>query len=236
MAVEPYRAMSEPSRRGNRRSQPRHAVTNASGRFRLGADFELVDVSLDGIGVESTVPLQIGRLYSGTIEWQGERVSVAGRVAWSVLARTTKSPNGDVVPVYHSGIQFAEHGDEALAERRRLLERATTYRAGDRLFGRYEALPAQTRVELDASFRVLTVSADGMLIEAAEPFELETVLELDLDLDSHRLRCRGRVASLDVPQETDGQLVHRAGIEFLDLPAEAAAALTAYLASLERPV
>lgn len=227
--------MGDSTPRPDRRSQTRHAVSNASGWFRLGAAFELVDVSLDGIGVQSTVPLQIGRLYTGMIEWEGERLPVAGRVAWSVLARTTKSPNGDVLPVYHSGIQFAEHADEALAERRRLLERATTYRAGDRLFGRYEALPAQTRVELDASFRVCTVSAGGMLIEAAEPFELESVLDLALDLDSRRLRCRGRVASLDVPQEVDGQLVHRAGIEFLDLPAEAAAALAAYLESLERP-
>jgi Tfp pilus assembly protein PilZ len=228
--------MGDSTSRPDRRSQTRHAVSNASGRFRLGAEFELVDVSLDGIGVQSVLPLQIGRLYTGTIEWEGERLSVAGRVAWSVLARTTKSPNGDVLPVYHSGIQFAEHADEALADRRRLLERATTYRAGDRLFGRYEALPAQTRVVLDSSFRVRTVSAGGMLIEAAEPFELETVLDLDLDLDGHRLRCRGRVASLDVPQELDGQLVHRAGIEFLDLDVEATAALAAYLATLERPV
>ncbi|MGH9464113.1 MAG: PilZ domain-containing protein [Thermoanaerobaculia bacterium] len=228
--------MADSSSRPDRRSQTRHAVTNTSGWFRLGAEFELVDVSLDGIGVQSVVPLQIGRVYTGTIEWEGERLSVTGRVAWSVLARTTKGPDGNVLPVYHSGIQFAEHADAALAERRRLLERATTYRPGDRLFGRYEVLPEQTRLELECSFRVCALSAGGMLIEAAEPFELETVLDLEVDLDGHRLRCRGRVASLDLPQEVDGQLVHRAGIEFLELDAAAAAALEAYLATLERPV
>jgi hypothetical protein len=225
--------MADPTPRPERRSQPRYAVTSASGRFRLGAEFELVDVSLDGIGVQSVVPLQIGRVYTGTIEWEGERLPVSGRVAWSVLARTTRGAEGDVLPVYHSGIHFSEEADAALGERRRLLERATTYRPGDRLFGRYEALPDHTRLELDASFRIRTVSRRGMLIEAAEPLELGTELDLSIDLGSHRLRARGRVASLDPPLEAEGALLHPAGIEFLDLEPEAAAALDAYLATLE---
>ncbi len=227
--------MGDPPPTPERRTRLRHAVKNASGWFRLGTEFQLVDVSLDGLGVQSIVPLQIGRVYTGTIEWQGERLPITGRVAWSVLARTSRDANGDVVPVYHSGLQFAEHGDEALAERRRLLERATTYRQGDRLFGRYETLPDQTRLRLDSSFRVRTVSRRGMLIETAEPLELESVLDLDLDLDGHRLRCRGRIASLDLPGEADGQLVHVAGIEFVDLDSQAGRALDAYLAGLERP-
>ncbi len=209
-------------------------MTNATGWFRLGAEFELVDVSLDGFGVQSVVPLQIGRVYAGTIEWQGERLAIAGRVAWSVLARTTRGPDGDVLPVYHSGIQFAEHADAALTERRRLLERATTYQPGDRLFGRYEVLPAQAKLELDTSFHIRSVSQRGMLIESTEPLELETVLDLAIDLDGQHLRCRGRVASLDVPGEVAGQLVHAAGIEFLDLDSEAGTVLDRYLASLER--
>ncbi len=221
------------SPRAERRRQGRRAVTDAAGWFRLGADFQLIDVSLDGIGVESTVPLQIGRVYTGTVEWEGERIQVTGRVAWSALVRTAKGDGGDVVPIYHAGIHFVEPADAALAERRRLIAHATTYRPGDRLFGRYEALPEHARLQLDSAFRVRKLSRRGMLIETAEPLEIEAVLDLDLDLDGSNLRCRGRVASREEARESEGQMVHPAGIEFVDLGGGAGAVLEAYLAALE---
>jgi hypothetical protein len=202
-----------------RRRSTRYGIDEATGTFRLAGSFRLVDVSLSGVGIESNLRLHKGQTYRGRLDWGGRMVEIKGRVAWTRLVGTSKSANGDVLPVYQAGIQFETPLADPQSDLRDLIEVATSFRHGDRLFGRYLATDATAEVALDAEFTIRKVSRTGMLVESPAPVEVGFVLPFDLSLGGDRFQARGRVVTCDARHEAAAEepTSYAIGVEFQEL-------------------
>lgn len=217
-----------------RRRSTRYGIDDATGSFRLAGSFRLIDVSLNGIGLEGNLRLQKGQLYRGRLEWAGRTVEVKGRVAWTRLVGTSKSANGDVLPVYQAGIEFEPPLAEPQGELRDLIEAATTFRPGDRLFGRYRAADDSTELALDAEITIRKVSRTGMLIDSPAPAEIGVVLPFDLVFAGDSFQALGRVITCEARHQADAEepVSYAIGVEFEKLDEHARKALKTALEHL----
>lgn len=191
--------------RDERRRSTRYGVAEATGSFRLAGSFRLIDVSLNGFGIEGNLRLQKGQVYRGRLEWAGQVIDVKGRVAWTRLVGTAKSADGDVLPVYHAGIELEPPINQGHGELQRLIEAATTFRKGDRLFGRYRPEGETTDIALDAEIAIRKVSRTGMLIVSPAVAEIGAVLPFELAFAGDSFAAPGRVVTCEARPEPEAE-------------------------------
>jgi len=217
-----------------RRRSTRYGIADATGSFTLAGQFRLIDISLNGLGLEGHLRLQKGQVYRGRVEWAGRTIEVRGRVAWTRLVGTTKGDGGDVLPVYQAGIEFELPIPEPHGDLRHLIEAATSFRRGDRLFGRYRTTDDATEVALDAEITIRKVSRTGMLIESPAAVEIGTVLPFDLAFEGHLFQARGRVVTCEALHEADAEepTSYAVGVEFEELDENARSTLADVVESL----
>jgi len=206
-----------------RRRSTRYGIDDATGSFKLAGQFRLIDISLNGLGLEGNLRLQKGQAYRGRVDWAGRSIEVRGRVAWTRLVGTAKGDGGDVLPVYQAGIEFELPIAEPHSDLRHLIEAATSFRRGDRLFGRYRATDDATEVALDAEITIRKVSRTGMLIESPAAVEIGTVLPFDLSFGGHLFQALGRVVTCEAQHEADAEepTSYAVGVEFEGLDEDA---------------
>ncbi|MEZ5333115.1 MAG: PilZ domain-containing protein [Thermoanaerobaculia bacterium] len=205
-----------------RRRSQRHEIEEATGSFRLAGEFRLVDISLAGLGIESSLRLHKGQTYRGRVDWNGRCVEVRGRVAWTRLVGTEKVADGDILPIYQAGIEFESPVSEEQGALRQLVEEATDFHRGDRLFGRYLATDRSASLALDAEVRIRKVSRTGMLIESPTAVEIGSGIPFDLCFGERAFRADTRVVTCESGTVTEGEepTVWHVGVEFRDLDAE----------------
>ena len=88
---------------------------------------------------------------------------------------------------------------------------------------------AAGEVSVLAPVEIREISQLGTMLDTAFPLVLNSIHDVRLELDDRSVVVKGRVAHCSIV-ELGGELVrYRAGIEFVDLPAHAAAAINAYL-------
>jgi hypothetical protein len=206
-----------------RRRSTRYDIHDATGSFTLAGQFRLIDISVNGLGLEGNLRLQKGQAYRGRVEWAGRTIQVRGRVAWTRLVGTAKGDGGDVLPVYQAGIELELPITEPHGELRHLIEAATSFRRGDRLFGRYRATDDATEVALDAEITIRKVSQTGMQIESPTAVEIGTVIPFDLTFGAHLFQVLGRVVTCEAQHEADAEepTSYVVGVEFEGLEEDA---------------
>jgi hypothetical protein len=89
-----------------RRRTERVAV-DATGSLRFAADLRVVNIGPRGIETETSDRLMLGAPYDVLIHLGNESFMVQGTVVWSRLDRTVHSKDGDIRPVYRSGLEAA---------------------------------------------------------------------------------------------------------------------------------
>lgn len=216
-----------------RRRSTRYAIDDATGSFQLVGDFRLIDISLNGVGIEGNLRLQKGQSYRGRLRWHGRTIEVRGRVAWTRLVGTTKAPGGnDVLPVYQAGIEFESPVTDPTSDVRHLIEDATSFRPGDRLYGRYRA--DEAAVALDAQIRIRKVSRTGMLVESPTAVEIGTLVPFDLTFADQEFQAAGRVITCDAVHEAEAEepTSYAIGVEFEKLDQHARETLRSVLETL----
>ena len=67
-------------------------------------ELELLDLSAEGLAVESHESLRVGARYRFTLEMEGATESFVGAVLWCRMVATRPGAGGDVLPVYRAGI------------------------------------------------------------------------------------------------------------------------------------
>ena len=93
----------------DRRSWRRHATESVE---VVSPTFQgqILNLSLDGLAIETTTAIRPGREVSLKID--GEGVTVTGHVRWSRLQSLRRGEGGDPEPIYHAGIAILESDRE----------------------------------------------------------------------------------------------------------------------------
>jgi Tfp pilus assembly protein PilZ len=205
-------------RKSERRQKIRFDVEGLQGGLRLPMDARVVDLSVDGLGVETDRWLQVGRSYTVSLPTGETTLRIPGRVAWCVLARTKKNAEGEAAPLYKAGIQFQEPDGAAVEQIESLLSRAATVGFVDPMRGRFRHRgETPVAVDFEDAFTVLKLSLTGMLVEAGLLPDLEACFRIALHIGEEVLEATTRVAYVDRPAGSEGESSSRIGLEFVDL-------------------
>ncbi|HUP42661.1 MAG TPA: PilZ domain-containing protein [Thermoanaerobaculia bacterium] len=205
-------------RKPERRQKARFDVEGLQGGLRLPMDARVVDLSVDGIGVETDRWLQVGRSYTVSLPMEEGTLRLPGAVAWCVLARTVKNAKGESAPLYKAGIQFQEPDAAGVKQIERLLAKTARVGFEDPMRGRFRyRQEAAVNVVLEDAFTVLKLSLTGMLVEADLLPELETRYQVALHVGDEVLEATTRVAFVDRDPGFEGGSGARIGLEFVDL-------------------
>lgn len=89
-----------------RRREPRGLGCGLSVRNPVAAT--VLDISQNGLGLESTEPLDVRTFHDFSLEIQGTTSRVFGEVRWCHLVGTKSLPTGERVSRYRSGILFVK--------------------------------------------------------------------------------------------------------------------------------
>ena len=94
-----------------RRSHPRRTIEGVHVHNGVVSG-KLLNFSARGLAIETTSSLRVGALYTLRLgrPWMSFRVT--GIVRWSRLARTQRLPDGEVSPVFVTGIAIESAGGE----------------------------------------------------------------------------------------------------------------------------
>lgn len=226
-------AASDGERRGHRRFE----VEGIEGRFLLSTNAKVVNLSLDGLALETASPLKVGWEYSLSLHDGGERIAISGKVVWCNLVATRPQRGGDVAPVYRAGIHFEDLLDERAAAVRNFLETNAVVSLEQRLFGRFRIEPGRAAsVDCEATFKVEELSLTGMLIETALGPRIDAVHLMEIQFPEMSFSTRARIVRSDEierrgsgKEDAEGARRYRVGVKFLQLDEAAQTTLAAYL-------
>ena len=70
---------------------------------------QVVNLSLGGLAMESTTGLRIGSRHGFRIKFADKTFRVEGKICWCRLSRTVRRREGEVVPIFRTGIAFTEN-------------------------------------------------------------------------------------------------------------------------------
>lgn len=88
-----------------RRDSPRYPTRNIGFRSHQ-IQASLVDLSSNGLAIESLEHPPIGGTLIFALEQGRSRADADGEVCWCRLKRTYRTASGDVVPVYRAGLRL----------------------------------------------------------------------------------------------------------------------------------
>jgi hypothetical protein len=80
---------------------------------------------------------------------------------------------------------------------------------------------------------VTELGADGAQLETACPFQVESLHEVRIELGSRSIVVKGRVTHCGVVDIDQEGLRYRSGMQFVDVPGHARAAIAAFLEALK---
>jgi len=205
-----------------RRRHRRYDVEDVLGHLRLSFDAKILNLSLDGMALETHGWLRVGRRYSFKIRHSDASIDLGGMVSWCTLVRT-EHVGEEILPVYRAGVQFEDALTEKALQVRGFLEQnALKPLDSTRAFGRFR-LRRGGAVDVDVcrDFVVRRLSLSGLLLETDLLPELDARFELELRLGEREIQVPARVAYVERLEMESGEPRAEIGMEFLSLTMEA---------------
>jgi hypothetical protein len=218
------------------RRYPRFEVHDVEGVVLYNLQAEVINMSIAGMAVETTRPLDVGRTYAFSIRRgaAGGEVRMPGVVVWCMLHRTRRISETEIAPVYQAGVHFADVLSDNASALLHLIEESVTLDVNRRIFGRFKPNGGATvTIASEIDFEVQKISLSGMLIETSMRAEQEDYLPMEINLPQRRIAFRGRVAylkALIVPENSPPR--YNIGIEFHDLNAQDRGLLEQFIADM----
>ena len=215
-----------------KRRNTRHAVAGLSGTFLFSTDARVIDLSLDGMSLETSAYLQIGRSYSLKLHHKKLEFPLRGVVQWCSLKRTTRDTKGDVLAIYRAGVKFDNIFADKAKTLMEFLEENAVITLEEQVRGRFKLPNGQfAGVTGKADFNVTTVSLSGLSAESSVALAIDDAVELDLQLGESSVAVAGRIASSHEVALEDAQTVHHIGIEFVGQSTKSRKTLESFLRS-----
>jgi len=203
-------------------------VMEISGKMVLAKYVKINDISIGGVSLKTERMLRIGSEYSLRIEGRGRVLSVSGIIVWSLLGESISDSEGNIIPLYTSGMKFKDGSSEKekeiidfLEANKRDADRQVDINKPDdgRLYVRICIEdPEKAVLHFQENYKVKTLNLGGMLIESDHALEIDSKLPMEMTLpDDISIPFMGRVAYCRLIEQED--LVHYdIGIEFVDMP------------------
>lgn len=206
------------ARGSERRRHHRHDVQGVSGHLHLSFEAKILNLSFDGMALETHGWLSVGRCYSFELRHGQECLELEGTVAWCRLVGTVRI-EGESVPVYRAGVHFEDILSEKARQVRIFLEHNAWRRVeSTRAFGRFLLRNEGTvGVDFRKEFEVRRLSLSGMLLTSNLVPELQTQFDLELRLDDQVLKAAAQVAHVRRLDEEGGGERAEIGVEFVAL-------------------
>lgn len=85
---------------------------NIRGKMVLANYIKIIDMSLEGLSIETDKTLHIGKEYILHLEYEGKTWSIKGSIAWSTLKQSKRNNNGHTVPIYRAGMKLTVSSNE----------------------------------------------------------------------------------------------------------------------------
>jgi hypothetical protein len=85
---------------------------NIRGKMVLANYIKIIDVSLQGLSIETDKTLNIGKEYILNVEYEGKTWTLKGSIAWSKLKQNERNNKGDTVPIYSAGMKLTASANE----------------------------------------------------------------------------------------------------------------------------
>lgn len=215
-----------------RRTHARYEVEGVKGSFLFTTDARVLNLSLDGMSLETNTPLKIGRDYSLRLDEGDQQIPLKGSVVWCTLVKTARDARGDVQPVYRAGVHFADVMSGKANSLRSFIHKNAVISLENRLFGRFRIeaeRPAD--LSLEAEFTVRQISLSGMLVETEVAPSVDTECRLEVEVGGIQFQAKARIARVDrvaAPTADEPARVHL-GIEFLELSDDSRLTLESFI-------
>ncbi len=215
-----------------RRTSTRYQVDGIKGSFLFKTDARVLNLSLDGMSLETTSPLKIGREYSLRLDQGSHHMPLKGRVVWCTLVKTVRDEKGDVQPVFRAGVHFADIMSGKANELRSFIHKNAVLSLETRLFGRFRIEPEHPAdLSLEAEFTVLQISLSGMLVETEVAPPIDTRCQLVVEVGSVKFEATARIVRAE-RQKAGGETVTGpalVGIEFIELSDDSMLTLESFI-------
>jgi hypothetical protein len=111
--AQPRQTSALPQRVLERRRSHRYPANNIGFRSTQ-IQASLIDVSHEGLSIESLEQPPIGTTVSFALERGRSRADADAKVCWSNLKRTYRTAAGDVVAVYRAGLRLDRSGPKMI--------------------------------------------------------------------------------------------------------------------------
>lgn len=203
-------------------------MSGVRGQFLFSTDARVIDMSLNGMSIETGNPLKVGRDYSLSLDRDGQPITLSGKVVWCTLVRTTRDERGDVLPIYRAGIHFE---DVITGKAGRLLDfihENAVVSLEKRLFGRFRVETDQSAdLGFEADFRVRQISISGMLVETDIAPPVDTRCNMEISLGELSFATEVRVVRVQtIEREAPGFSL---GVQFTGLSEQARQSLERFI-------
>ena len=200
-----------------RRRHKRHSVNGIRGNVRYLADLKIINISVDGAAIETTKRLDVNREYSFKIDYKDTPVSVKGLVVWSRLIHAEKTEEGDVIPMYRSGLKFLDTVDEKTIKLMSFIEETKEITPERRAGVRCKITSSQNiKVGFPYEYVVKTISLSGMEIETEHPLDPGSSHDMEIVVNEEALNLTGRIVTcVEVPSGNTEK--YHMGVEFIEI-------------------
>ena len=214
-----------------------------NGKMLLARYVKINNISIGGVSLQTERMLRIGSEYTLRIEGRGRVLSVSGIIVWSLLGESISDSEGNIVPLYTSGMKFNDGSSEKekeivdfLEAHKRDADRQVDINKRDdgRLYVRiYIEDPEKAVLHFQENYKVKNLNLGGMLIESDHALEIDSKLPMEMTLpDDGSIMFLGRVAYCRLMEQED--IVHfDIGIEFVDMPEQSGMKLREFIRLLD---
>lgn len=217
------------------RRYKRYKVGSIHGNILYSADFNIVNISLDGAAIETTKRLNIDREYTLKIKSKANILDLRGLVAWSILSHTETKKSGEVVPVYKAGVRFTNVQGGRSGDLLKFIDENKSKTIEKRMLGvRFKVKKADdTIIDHSDEYDIKRISLSGMLIETESLFEVDSHHEMKIYLDQRGLLVVGCVVNC-VEYTIDNIDKYEIGIKFIKMSNEDRSFLKHFLDNVDR--
>ena len=215
-----------------RRTNARYQVDGIKGSFLFTTGARVLNLSLDGMSLETNSPLKIGREYSLRLDEGSHHMPLKGTVVWCTLVKTARDEKGDVQPVFRAGVHFADIMSGKANELRSFFHKNAIISLENRLFGRFRIeaeRPAD--LSLEAEFTVHQIGLSGMLVETDVAPPVDTQCHLFVEIGGVKFEATARIVHAE-RQDANGETVAAPvflGIEFIELSDDSMLTLESFI-------
>ncbi len=217
-----------------KRKFKRYNVDGVHGNMLFSSDVNIINISIDGSAIETTKRLNIDKEYALKIKYKDNILNLKGFVVWSILSHTETRKNGEVIPIYKSGMRFTNVLSEKSSNLLRFIDENKTESIEKRVLGvRFKIKrTGDAMIDYPYEYNVKRLSLSGMLIETDNTFDIDSSHDMEIFLDNRILPVFGRIVNC-VESKSEDLTRYDIGIEFVSMSDEDKKFLSDFLGSLE---